>query len=78
MNRLRQALIVLLAALYLGGVPACGKDDVKREAKQAGQKAKREGKQAANKAKKKAEEAKKKAEEAKNKAEKAKKDVDGQ
>jgi hypothetical protein len=67
MNRLRQTLIVLLAALYLGGVPACGKDDVK----QAGEKAKREGKQAAGKAKK-------KAEEAKNKAEKAKKDVDGQ
>jgi hypothetical protein len=71
MNRLRQALIVLLAALFLGGVPACGQDDVKREAKQAGEKAKKEGKQAADKAKK-------KAEEAKNKAEKAKKDVDGQ
>jgi hypothetical protein len=64
MNRLRQALIPLLAALYLGGLPACGEDDVKRKANQAGEKAKKEGKAAADKAKK--------------KAEKAKKDVDGQ
>ena len=64
MNRLRQGLIPLLAAFYLAGLPACGEDDVKREANQAGEKAKKEGKAAAEKAKK--------------KAEKAKKDVDGQ
>ena len=52
MNRLRQALIPLLAALYLAGLPACGKDDVKREAKQAGEKAKKEAKKAKNKAEK--------------------------
>ena len=64
MNRLRRALIPLLAALYLAGLPACGEDDVKREANQAAEKAKKEGKEAADKAKK--------------KAEKAKEDVDGQ
>ena len=64
MNRLRQALIPLLAALFLAGLPACGEDDVKREANQAAEKAKKEGKEAADKAKK--------------KAEKAKEDVDGQ
>ena len=64
MNRLRRALIPLLAALSLAGLPACGEDDVKREATKAGEKAKKEGKAAADKAKK--------------KAEKAKKDVDGQ
>jgi hypothetical protein len=55
MNRLRQALIPLLAALALAGLPACGEDDVKREANQAGEKAKKE----AGKAKDKAEKAKK-------------------
>ena len=64
MNRLRQALIALLATLSLAGLPACGEDDVKREATEAGEKAKKEGKEAADKAKK--------------KAEKAKEDVDGQ
>jgi hypothetical protein len=64
MNRLRQALIALLAAVCLAGLPACGEDDVKRKANEAGEKAKQEGKAAAEKAKK--------------KAEKAKKDVDGQ
>ena len=64
MNRLRQALIPLLAACCLAGLPACGEDDVQREANQAAEKAKKEGKQAADKAKK--------------KAEKAKEDVDGQ
>ena len=64
MNRLRQALVPVLAATCLAGLPACGEDDVKREAKQAGEKAKKEGKEAADKAKK--------------KAEKAKEDVDGQ
>jgi hypothetical protein len=52
MNRLRQALIVLLAGVFLAGLPACGENDVKREAKQAGEKAKQEGKKAADKAKK--------------------------
>jgi hypothetical protein len=64
MNRLRQTLIALLAALCLAGLPACGEDDVKRKANEAGEKAKQEGKAAAEKAKK--------------KAEKAKEDVDGQ
>jgi hypothetical protein len=64
MNRLRQAVLPLLAALCLAGLPACGEDDVKREATQAGEKAKQKGKEAADKAKK--------------EAEKAKKDVDGQ
>jgi hypothetical protein len=52
MNRRRQALIPLLAALYLAGLPACGEDDVKREANQAGEKAKKEGKKAADEAEK--------------------------
>lgn len=52
MNRLRQVLIPLLAALSLAGLPACGEDDVKREANQAGEKAKKEGKKAANEAEK--------------------------
>ena len=64
MNRLRQTLLALLAAVCLAGLPACGEGDVEREANQAGEKAKKEGKKAAEKAKK--------------KAEKAKKDVDGQ
>jgi hypothetical protein len=64
MNRLRQAVLPLLAALCLAGLPACGEDDVKRKANEAGEKAKKEGKAAAEKAKK--------------KAEKAKEDVDGQ
>ena len=64
MNRLRQALIALLAAFCLAGLPACGEDVVKCEANQAAEKAKKEGKDAADKAKK--------------KAEKAKEDVDGQ
>ena len=52
MNRLRQALIPLLAALSLAGLPACGDDDVKREANQAGKKAEKAGKKAANEAEK--------------------------
>jgi hypothetical protein len=52
MNRLRQALIPLLAALYLAGLPACGEKDVKREANQAGEKTKQAGKKAAKKAEK--------------------------
>ena len=64
MNRLRQTLLPLLAALSLAGLPACGEDDVKREATQAGEKAEQKAKEAAEKAKR--------------EAEKAKKDVDGQ
>ena len=63
MNRLRQALIVLLVVLLLTGFLACGEDAVK--VRPAGrEKAKKEGKGAAEKAKK--------------KAEKAKEDVDGE
>ena len=64
MNRLRQTLLALLAAVCLAGLPACGQDDVEREANQAGEKVKKEGKKAANEAEK--------------KAKKAKEDVDGQ
>ena len=64
MDRLRQSLLALLAAVCLAGLPACGEDDVKREATEAGEKAKKEGKKAGEKAK--------------SEAEKAKKDVDGQ
>ena len=42
MNRLRQSLLALLAAVCLAGLPACGEDDVKREAIEAGEKAKKE------------------------------------
>ena len=54
MNRLRQALLALLAAVCLAGLPACGEDDAKREANQAGKKAEKAG----EKAKKEAEKAK--------------------
>ena len=52
MNRLRQTLIPLLAALCLAGLPACGSNDVKHEAKKAGHKAQKAGKKAVAKAKK--------------------------
>jgi hypothetical protein len=52
MNRLRQALLALLATVCLAGLPACGEDDVKREANQAGEKGKKEGKKAADEAEK--------------------------
>ena len=52
MNRIRQALVPLLAVLCLAGLPACGEDDVKREANQAGEKAKQEGRRAADEAEK--------------------------
>jgi hypothetical protein len=55
MNRLRQASLTLVASLLLAGLPACGEDDVKREANQAGNKAEKAGK----KAKREAEKAKK-------------------
>ena len=55
MNRLRQASLPLLAAVCLAGLPACGEDDVEREANQAGEKAEKAG----EKAKREAEKAKK-------------------
>jgi len=55
MNRLRQALLALLATVCLAGLPACGEDDVEREANQAGKKAEK----AAEKAKQEAKKAKK-------------------
>ena len=64
MNRLRQTLLALLAAVCLAGLPACGEGDVEREANQAGEKVKKKGKDAADKAEK--------------EAKKAKEDVDGQ
>ena len=66
MNRLRRVSLPLLATVCLPGLPACGEDDVKREADKAGQEAKKAG-----------EKAKTKAEKAKKDAEKAKEDVDG-
>ena len=54
MNRLRQSLLALLAAVCLAGLPACGEDDAEREANQAREKVEK----AAEKAKKKAEKAK--------------------
>ena len=54
MNRLRQSLLALLAAVCLAGLPACGEDDVEHEANQAGKKAEKAG----EKAKKEAEKAK--------------------
>ena len=52
MNRLRHASLPVLAAVCLAGLPACGSDDVKRDANKAGQKAKQAGKKAAKKAEK--------------------------
>jgi hypothetical protein len=52
MNRLRQALIPLLAAVALAGLPACNEDKAKQDAKQAGNKAEKAGKKAANEAEK--------------------------
>jgi hypothetical protein len=63
----RRLLVALLAAASLTGLPACGEDDVSREAEKAGQ----EAEEGANKAKK-------EGEKAVNEAEKAKEDVDGQ
>ena len=52
MNRLRQTCLPLLAAVCLAGLPACGSNDVEREANKAGKKAVKAGKKAENKAKK--------------------------
>jgi hypothetical protein len=52
MNRLRQVSLPVLAAVCLAGLPACGSNDVKSEAKKAGNKAQKAGKKVENKAKK--------------------------
>jgi hypothetical protein len=52
MNRLRHIALPLLAAVCLAGLPACGSNDVKHEAKKAGDKAQKAGKKAAHKLKK--------------------------
>jgi hypothetical protein len=68
MSPLRHRALAVLAVVGLAGLPACGKQDVKREAGKAGNKveqkanqAKRKAEQAKRKARRKAEEAKKKA-----------------
>jgi hypothetical protein len=68
MSPLRHRALAVLAIVGLAGLPACGKQDVKREAGKAGNKveqkanqAKRKAEQAKQKARRKAEEAKKKA-----------------
>jgi hypothetical protein len=68
MSPLRHRALAVLAVVGLAGLPACGKQDVKREAGKAGNKveqkanqAKRKAEQARQKARRKAEEAKKKA-----------------
>jgi hypothetical protein len=68
MSPLRHRALAVLAVAGLAGLPACGKQDVKREAGKAGNKveqranqAKRKAEQARQKARRKAEEAKKKA-----------------
>ena len=73
MNRLRRLSLPLLATVCLAGLPACGEDDVKREA----DKTRQEAEKAGDKAKTAAEKAKTEAEKAKKDAEKAKEDVDG-
>jgi len=52
MGRLRRGLVPALAALCLTGLPACGGDDVEREAGKAGNKAEKAGKKAAREAEK--------------------------
>ena len=70
MNRLRRLSLPLLATVCLAGLPACGGDDVEREAGKEAEKAGEKAKTAGEKAKTAAEKAKKD-------AEKAKEDVDG-
>jgi hypothetical protein len=55
MQRLRRLALPLLAAVCLGGLPACNSNDAEKKANEAGNKAEK----AADKAKKKAEKAKK-------------------
>ena len=52
MNRLRQTFLAVLAAVCLAGLPACGEDDVEREANQAGKKAEKTGEKAKREAEK--------------------------
>jgi hypothetical protein len=55
MTSFRRVSLPLLAAICLAGLPACGEDDVEREAGKAGQEAEKAG----EKAKREAEKAKK-------------------
>jgi hypothetical protein len=55
MTPFRRRFLPLLAAVSLAGLPACGEDDVEREAGKAGQEAEKAG----DKAKRDAEKAKK-------------------
>ena len=52
MGRLHRGLLSALAALCLAGLPACGDDQVEREAGKAGNKAEKAGKKAAREAEK--------------------------
>jgi len=52
MGRFRRLSLPLLAAVCLGGLPACGQSDVEREAGKAGNKAEKAGKKAAREAEK--------------------------
>jgi len=68
MSPLRHRALAVLAIVSLAGLPACGKEDVKREAGKAGNKAEQKAKQVKRKAEQAKEKAKRKAEEAKKKA----------
>jgi hypothetical protein len=46
MTSLRRLFLPLLAAVCLAGSPACGEDDVEREAGKAGQEAEKAGEKA--------------------------------
>ena len=52
MNRLRRALLPLLAAGFLAGLPACSEDEAEQDAKKAGNKAEKAGKKAGDEAEK--------------------------
>jgi hypothetical protein len=52
MTRLRRASLAVIAAVSLAGLPACGEEDVEREAGKAGQEAKKAGKKAQREAEK--------------------------
>ena len=52
MNPFRHRALAVLAAASLAGLPACGSDDVEREAGKAGKKAEKAGKKAEREAKK--------------------------
>lgn len=52
MGRLRRGSLAFMAAACLAGLPACGGDDVEREAGKTGKKAEKAGKKAAREAEK--------------------------